>query len=134
MESEGKGIRTFLGFERIFWRCTFKLTTMGREVSLEEADPAEFKGGSSDWKGMERSGSYGGEKRLEREDSEAKAWSIMKDLDPWTAWLYSPHTVTVLMAGACLLVYVTFSLANLLLPILPSLILYLFLVVNLTLP
>ena len=85
---------------------------MGREVSLEEADSAEFKGGSSDWKGMERSGSYGEEKRLEREDSEAKAWSIIKDLDPWTAWLYSPHTVTVLMAGACLLVYVTFSLTQ----------------------
>lgn len=93
---------------------------MGREVSLEEADPAEvLKGGSSDWKGMELSGSYGEEKRLEREDSEAKAWSIMKDLDPWTAWLYSPHTVTVLIAGACLLVYVTFSLPNLLLPIGP---------------
>jgi hypothetical protein len=41
---------------------------------------------------------------LVREDSESKAWSIMRDLDPWTAWLYKPRTITFLLVGACLLV------------------------------
>jgi hypothetical protein len=43
-------------------------------------------------------------KTLVREDSESKAWSIVRDLDPWTAWLYKPRTITVLLVGACLLV------------------------------
>jgi phosphatidylserine synthase 2 len=25
------------------------------------------------------------------------------EYDPWTAWLYKPHTISVLVVGACLL-------------------------------
>lgn len=36
----------------------------------------------------------------------------MRDLDPWTAWFYKPHTVTVLVAGACLLVWASGALQS----------------------
>jgi len=26
-----------------------------------------------------------------------------EEYDPWTAWLYKPHTISVLLVGACLL-------------------------------
>uniref|UniRef100_A0A0E0C663 CDP-diacylglycerol--serine O-phosphatidyltransferase n=1 Tax=Oryza meridionalis TaxID=40149 RepID=A0A0E0C663_9ORYZ len=29
----------------------------------------------------------------------------VEEYDPWTAWLYKPHTVSVLLAGACLLIW-----------------------------
>lgn len=80
--------------------------TMGREICFSEADfpsvekpPLEQDGG-----GVYASNATGN-RILEREDSETKAGSIMRDLDPWTALFYTPHTVTVLIIGACLLVY-----------------------------
>lgn len=32
------------------------------------------------------------------------------ELDPWTAWLYKPHTVTLLFIGACILIWVSGAL------------------------
>lgn len=40
---------------------------------------------------------HGEEKRLPASDGGAE------DYDPWTAWLYKPHTISVLLVGACLL-------------------------------
>ena len=87
---------------------------MGREVGLPDdgsteaerdmGPPMEKDEGLEDWADRDRVMFHGDEKRLVREDSETKAWSIIRDLDPWTAWLYKPHTVTVLLAGACLVV------------------------------
>lgn len=40
------------------------------------------------------------------------------DLDPWPAWAYKPHTISLLLIGACLLMWVSnfillyFSVAN----------------------
>ncbi|XP_049932318.1 CDP-diacylglycerol--serine O-phosphatidyltransferase 1-like isoform X1 [Nymphaea colorata] len=31
--------------------------------------------------------------------------SAVNDIDPWTAWAYRPHTVTLLLLGACLLIW-----------------------------
>lgn len=33
------------------------------------------------------------------------AHNILHDVDPWTAWMYKPHTIIVTMAGAALLVW-----------------------------
>ena len=89
---------------------------MGREISFLEAEDSggshvekstlEHDGGVKDWRDEDGSIVDNGGERIVREDSESKAWSIMRDLDPWTAWLYKPHTVTVLIIGACLLVYI----------------------------
>jgi hypothetical protein len=46
----------------------------------------------------------GNKTRLVREDSATKAWSIMREVDPWTAWFYKPHTVLFLLTGGCILV------------------------------
>jgi hypothetical protein len=37
------------------------------------------------------------------------------EVDPWTAWIYKPHTISLLLCGTCLLmsVYCTFSLYSL---------------------
>lgn len=43
---------------------------------------------------------------LARTRSEVMAHNILHDVDPWTAWMYKPHTIIVTMAGAALLVYV----------------------------
>lgn len=91
---------------------------MGRENSFPEAEDSsgfkdknksiKYDGMAEAWKSRDGSIISNDGIRLEREDSESKAGSIMRDLDPWTAWFYKPHTVTVLVAGACLLVYVFF--------------------------
>lgn len=52
----------------------------------------------------EYDGVVNGKTRLVREDSATKAWSIMREVDPWTAWFYKPHTVPFLLTGGCLLV------------------------------
>jgi len=31
------------------------------------------------------------------------AAAAAEEYDPWTAWLYKPHTISVLLVGACLL-------------------------------
>lgn len=90
---------------------------MGREISFSEAEdssgcfvenaPLEHDGGVNEWRDGDGSAISGDGNKMVREDSESKAWSIMRDLDPWTAWFYKPHTVTVLIVGACLLVYTT---------------------------
>jgi len=95
---------------------------MGREISFSEAKdssdggrvenpPLEDDDGRVDALRDGDGDDGGGYKILEREDSETKAGSIMKDLDPWTAWFYKPHTVTVLIVGACLLVYILYPFA-----------------------
>jgi hypothetical protein len=33
-----------------------------------------------------------------------KLKKLLKDIDPWTAWAYKPHTATVLVLGSCFLV------------------------------
>jgi len=40
-----------------------------------------------------------------RTTSEAMAESILLDVDPWTAWMYKPHSEIVTVAGVGLLVY-----------------------------
>jgi hypothetical protein len=73
---------------------------MGREVVEHSSGCLETQGDHlAHHDGEEEEG-----KTLVREDSESKAWSIVRDLDPWTAWLYKPRTITVLLVGACLLV------------------------------
>ncbi|CAM6047906.1 unnamed protein product, partial [Sphagnum compactum] len=74
---------------------------MGREVVEHSSGCVETQGDHlAHDDGEEEEG-----KTLVREDSESKAWSIVRDLDPWTAWLYKPRTITVLLVGACLLVW-----------------------------
>lgn len=58
-----------------------------------------------DWEKMSRRRGDG-TSPLARTSSEAMAQSILSDVDPWTAWLYKPHTAIVTVAGAGLLVYV----------------------------
>jgi hypothetical protein len=77
--------------------------------SLEEPRGREGEGGmarqhTTNSSSRRRDGAEEEELMLVREDSESKAWSIMRDLDPWTAWLYKPRTITFLLVGACLLV------------------------------
>jgi hypothetical protein len=64
------------------------------------------EGGIKDW-------NYGGDEvhpgdgsDLVRTDSENQAERILRDVDPWTAWLYKPHTLVVTLFGAGLLMYV----------------------------
>jgi phosphatidylserine synthase 2 len=33
-----------------------------------------------------------------------------EEYDPWTAWLYKPHTISVLLVGACLLIWASGAL------------------------
>ncbi|CAA6673125.1 unnamed protein product [Spirodela intermedia] len=40
-----------------------------------------------------------------RRRSEVKAMDDADELDPWTAWAYKPRTVTLLLLGACLLIW-----------------------------
>ncbi|XP_078428378.1 phosphatidyl serine synthase family protein isoform X2 [Wolffia australiana] len=40
-----------------------------------------------------------------RARSEIKGSADGNDLDPWTAWAYTPRTVTLLLLGACLLIW-----------------------------
>ena len=74
----------------------------------EEGGPKE-DGVVKDWK-------CGGDENvaadLVRTESEIKARSVLKDLDPWTAWLYKPHTLIVTLIGAGVLVYVELSTLN----------------------
>ncbi|KAL2612016.1 hypothetical protein R1flu_023708 [Riccia fluitans] len=41
----------------------------------------------------------------EDHDDEGRLRKLLKDLDPWTAWAYTPHTITVLVLGTCFLVW-----------------------------
>ncbi|KAJ8492404.1 hypothetical protein OPV22_014125 [Ensete ventricosum] len=42
---------------------------------------------------------------LSREDGVAKSLNDFGDFDPWTAWAYKPHTISLLLIGTCLLVW-----------------------------
>lgn len=41
----------------------------------------------------------------------AEPQSSIEELDPWTAWAYEPHTISLLFIGACLLVWVSGALS-----------------------
>lgn len=78
---------------------------MGREICFSEAEfPSDEKPPLEQDDGGVYASNATRNRLLEREDSETKAGSIMRDLDPWTALFYTPHTVTVLIFGTCLLV------------------------------
>ncbi|BBN16349.1 phosphatidylserine synthase 2 [Marchantia polymorpha subsp. ruderalis] len=47
---------------------------------------------------------------VEDHDDEGMLKKLLKDLDPWTAWAYTPHTITVLILGACFLVWASGAL------------------------
>ena len=68
-------------------------------VNEDEMSKQQRRRYKSDHKGV-----VNGKTRLVREDSATKAWSIMREVDPWTAWFYKPHTVLFLLTGGCLLV------------------------------
>ncbi|CAL9038679.1 unnamed protein product [Musa banksii] len=42
---------------------------------------------------------------VSREDGVAKSLNDFGDFDPWTAWAYKPHTISLLLIGTCLLVW-----------------------------
>ena len=71
----------------------------------EDAGPPGMANGAAPAKGagVGRMGS-----RLVRTTSEIKAEEILNDVDPWTAWMYKPQTSLVTLAGACVLVYVSY--------------------------
>lgn len=58
---------------------------------------------------MERN--VNGHRRARRRDlvayqsGDLSSSSSEDELDPWTAWAYKPHTITLLLIGACFLVY-----------------------------
>jgi len=39
----------------------------------------------------------------ERRPPAATDGGAAEEYDPWTEWLYKPHTISVLLVGACLL-------------------------------
>ncbi|CAM6099516.1 unnamed protein product [Calypogeia fissa] len=47
---------------------------------------------------------------VEDHDRDSKLMKLLKDLDPWTAWAYNPHTVTVLILGSCFLIWASGAL------------------------
>lgn len=85
---------------------------MKREMNgaIDDSNPAKDR--SKDLEMMTAKARGGGSGRssnslrpLMRSASEAMAESILSDVDPWTAWLYKPHTAFVTIAGAGLLLY-----------------------------
>ncbi|XP_068637671.1 CDP-diacylglycerol--serine O-phosphatidyltransferase 1-like isoform X2 [Aristolochia californica] len=57
-----------------------------------------------------------GHRKMRRRDTvcqEHRDFTWLKDveeLDPWTAWAYKPHTITLLLIGACLLIWASGAL------------------------
>ncbi|CAA6665448.1 unnamed protein product [Spirodela intermedia] len=52
-------------------------------------------------------------KKIDRTDGSVNGVKLMNnpnDHDPWTAWAYTPRTITLLMLGACLLVWASGAL------------------------
>ncbi|XP_024366747.1 CDP-diacylglycerol--serine O-phosphatidyltransferase 1 isoform X2 [Physcomitrium patens] len=47
---------------------------------------------------------------LVRTASEIQARKVLSDVDPWTAWLYKPHTIITTLVGAGLLVWASGAL------------------------
>jgi hypothetical protein len=66
------------------------------------------EGGVKDWRYGGDEARSGDRSDLVRTDSECKAELILRDVDPWTAWMYKPHTLVVTLFGAGLLMYVLF--------------------------
>lgn len=75
---------------------------------VDRGPSAKEEGAVKDWKhgGDEILAGDGKGAGLARTESESKARDILSDVDPWTAWLYKPHTLVVTLIGAGLLVYV----------------------------
>lgn len=63
---------------------------------------------SDGWRLMEQSN---GHRRLRRnghhgqENGDTSELSVGDDLDPWTAWAYKPRTISMLLVGACFLMW-----------------------------
>lgn len=93
---------------------------MGRENSfLEVEDFSGFKdknkfikydGMVEVWKSRDGLIIFNDGIRFEREDSEFKVGSIMRDLDFWIVWFYKFYIVMVFVVGVCFFVYVFFFL------------------------
>eukprot|EP01018_Ginkgo_biloba_P010940 Gb_17542 [translate_table: standard] len=52
-------------------------------------------------------------KRKEQKDrgnDDSRLHTITEELDPWTAWAYRPHTISLLLVGACLLIWASGAL------------------------
>nr|XP_018679366.1 PREDICTED: CDP-diacylglycerol--serine O-phosphatidyltransferase 1 isoform X2 [Musa acuminata subsp. malaccensis] len=47
---------------------------------------------------------------IAREDSDAESLNGFGEFDPWTAWAYKPRTISLLLIGACLLVWASGAL------------------------
>jgi phosphatidylserine synthase 2 len=57
-----------------------------------------------------------GQRRVRRKDDPAEEngnvslISVGEELDPWTAWAYRPRTVSLLLIGACFLIWASGAL------------------------
>ncbi|CAL4894765.1 unnamed protein product [Urochloa decumbens] len=51
-----------------------------------------------------------GEDRRSAAATDGAAAPAAEEYDPWTAWLYKPHTISVLLVGACLLIWASGAL------------------------
>ncbi|KAG0578735.1 hypothetical protein M758_4G043400 [Ceratodon purpureus] len=80
----------------------------------EKGASGREEGAVKDWKygGDEkhRLSGGGGGADLVRTESENKVQSILRDVDPWTAWMYKPHTLVVTLFGAALVVWASGAL------------------------
>ncbi|CAL9114144.1 unnamed protein product [Musa textilis] len=47
---------------------------------------------------------------IAREDNDAESLNGFGEFDPWTAWAYKPRTISLLLIGACLLVWASGAL------------------------
>ncbi|KAF8407739.1 hypothetical protein HHK36_006874 [Tetracentron sinense] len=45
-----------------------------------------------------------------RQNSDVNLSNAADELDPWTAWAYRPHTISLLLVGACFLIWVSGAL------------------------
>ncbi|XP_031114265.1 CDP-diacylglycerol--serine O-phosphatidyltransferase 1-like [Ipomoea triloba] len=61
---------------------------------------------------MEPNGHRQGNKKnlVSMQNGEVNSTSSVDELDPWTAWLYKPRTVTLLFIGACFLIWASGAL------------------------
>nr|GLL41620.1 CDP-diacylglycerol--serine O-phosphatidyltransferase 1-like isoform X1 [Ipomoea trifida] len=61
---------------------------------------------------MEPNGHRRGNKKnlVSMQNGEVNSTSTVDELDPWTAWLYKPRTVTLLFIGACFLIWASGAL------------------------
>lgn len=50
------------------------------------------------------------QKEIVQENGDPSSLCIEDELDPWTAWAYKPRTITLLLIGACLLIWASGAL------------------------